>query len=361
MTILPLDQPGRIREGEGLPVDRLSTWIRARLPNQGQDLAIAQFPQGHSNLTYQVSVGGAEYVLRRPPFGNTVKTAHDMSREFRVLTALAPVFRPAPAPVLYCDDETVLGAPFYLMERRSGIVLRRKAPHLPALTPSVAERLCASFLDTLVELHAVDYRAIGLEGLGRPEGYVARQVSGWRERYEAAKTEVIPDLEAVGSWLAGQVPAERSATVVHNDFKFDNLLLNPADPGQVVAVLDWEMATIGDPLLDLGVALAYWIEAKDPTDLRSVAMGPTDAPGMWSRRRIAEQYAERSGRPVKDIGYGYGFGLFKVAVIVQQIYARYVRGHTRDPRFAGMSQVVAILARQAARAAERGTLPISEN
>ena len=201
-----------------------------------------------------------------------------------------------------------------------------------------------------MRLHAVDYHAAGLGSFGHPEGYIGRQVRGWSERYAAAATEKVPEMDAVARWLAERIPAERGAAVIHNDFKFDNLLLDPEDPARVVALLDWEMTTVGDPLMDLGSALAYWIEPGDPPELLEAAMGPTFLPGMWTRKRFAEEYALRSGRSVEGIAFHYCFGLFKTAVIVQQIYARYVRGLTRDPRFAGMNKMVAVLARQAARA-----------
>lgn len=334
---------------------RLAAWLGKRLPAAGK-IEVSQFPHGYSNLTYLVRIGGCEYVLRRPPFGNVVKTAHDMGREYRILEALAPVFAEAPRPLLCCEDAGVLGAPFYLMERRQGIVLRQKLPEGFELGPALAGRLCASFVETLVRLHGVDADAAGLGTLGRSEGYAMRQVRGWSERYTAAATERILDMDAVAAWMAERIPPGQGAAVIHNDFKFDNLLLDPDDPARVVAVLDWEMATVGDPLMDLGTALALWIEAGDPKELLAAAMGPTHYPGMWSRERLVEAYAEGSGRAVDGIAFHYTFGLFKVAVIVQQIHARYVRGATRDPRFAGLNQMVAVLARRAARAAQLGTL-----
>jgi len=350
------DEAGAVRPGEELDAARLAAWLTHALPAASAEIEISQFHHGHSNLTYLVRAGETEYVLRRPPAGNVVKTAHDMGREFRMLEALAPVFAEAPRPLCFCDDAQVLGTPFYLMERRAGIVLRRELPAGLDLTPALADRVSASLVDTLVRLHGVDPLAAGLGSVGRPEGYVARQVRGWSERCTAAATEQIPEMDSVAGWLAERAPAECGAAVIHNDFKFDNLLLDPADPARVVAVLDWEMATVGCPLMDLGTALAMWIEARDPKELLAAAIGPTHHPGMWSRQRLAEAYAERSGRSVDGIAFHYTFGLFKVAVIVQQIYARYRRGLTRDPRFAGLDRMVVVLARQAARAAELGTL-----
>ena len=351
---LPLDSAEAVRTGEELDSAALATYLKANQPGLESEPTIRQFRQGHSNLTYLITIDGFDYVLRRPPFGNLVKTAHDMSREFRILQALAPAFWPAPRPLLYCEDPAVIGVPFYLMERRHGAVIRRELPKGLDLTADVAGRLCQAMADTLAALHRVDYRAIGLSTFGRPEGYVARQVKGWSERYLAAATDQLPEMEAVSSWLASRMPEERGAAVIHNDFKFDNVMVAVDDPGRIVAVLDWEMATIGDPLMDLGSALSYWIEPGDPAPLRSIAMGPTAMEGMWSRRRFVDRYAERTGFSIGDLDFYYVFGLFKLAVILQQIYARYLRGATRDERFATMNATVAVLARQAALAAERG-------
>lgn len=351
-----VDGATAVREGEALDPERLAAWLRGRIPAAPGALQVSQFPLGHSNLTYLVTLGRDEYVLRRPPFGNAVRTAHDMSREFRVLQALAPVFPEAPAPFCYCDDASILGAPFYLMERRRGVILRQRLPAGVSLGPQLAERLSGSVIDLLARLHAVDYEAIGLGQLGRPAGYVARQVAGWSQRYAAAATSSVAEMDAVASWLATRVPGESGAAILHNDWKFDNLLLDPGDLGCITAVLDWEMATIGDPLMDLGSALAYWIEADDPAELRAAAMGPTHAPGMWRRERLVEEYTRATGRSIGDIAFYYVFGLFKVAVIVQQIFARFHRGVTRDLRFATMDRLVGVLARHAARVAERGTL-----
>jgi len=343
-----LDEPGAIREGEALDQGALVAYLGSRLPAVGGSIAVRQFRKGHSNLTYLVRIGDAEYVLRRPPFGNVVKTAHDMGREFRVLSALAPVFPLAPAPLVLCDDPSVIGAPFYLMERRYGLVLRRALPEGLLLGPDLADRLSAAMVETLVALHGLDDRAVGLEDFGKPAGYVRRQVEGWTRRYLAAATSDVRALNDVAAWLAERMPPERGAAVIHNDFKFDNVMVAGDDPARLVAVLDWEMATVGDPLMDLGCSLAYWIEATDPEPLRAVAMGPTAMPGMWTRRRIVDEYARRSGLAVDDPSFYLVFGLFKLAVILQQIYARFVRGVTRDERFRTMDRTVAVLARHAA-------------
>jgi aminoglycoside phosphotransferase (APT) family kinase protein len=281
-----------------------------------------------------------------------------MAREYRVLSKLSLIYPPAPRPVLFCDDPDVLGVPFYVMERRRGVVLRRQLPAGLAIDPMAARRLSTLLIDNLARLHSLDYRAAGLGDLGKPEGYVVRQVTGWTERSARARTDDLPALDRVSGWLAGHLPPEAGGTaaLIHNDYKYDNLVLDPGDLTRVVAVLDWEMATVGDPLMDLGTTLGYWVEAGDPPALQRASFGPTALPGSLSRRELAERYAEQSGRDVSGILFYYAFGLFKIAVIVEQIYARYVRGHTRDPRFAHLNDVVAVLAEQADEAIATGRI-----
>jgi aminoglycoside phosphotransferase (APT) family kinase protein len=351
-----LDSTAPIRDGEELPVAGLEAYLTQNLPHLAGPLQIEQFPHGHSNLTYLLRSGATELVLRRPPFGNQVKTAHDMGREYRVLSRLHAVYPPAPRPYLYCEDESVLGVPFYIMERRRGTVLRKALPAGMELDPETARRLSATLLDNLVLLHSLDYRAAGLGDLGKPEGYVNRQVLGWINRYQAAQTDQQPALERVARWLSENLPEEVGAAVIHNDYKYDNLLLDPTDLTRVVAVLDWEMATVGDPMMDLGTTLGYWVEAGDSPALRRAAMGPTFLPGSLTRGELVEAYGAKTGRQVHDAPFYYCFGLFKIAVIVQQIYARYARGHTQDPRFSGLNQLVTILGEQADGALTAGKL-----
>jgi aminoglycoside phosphotransferase (APT) family kinase protein len=351
----PIDEPRPVRDGEQLDAVRLRDYLATRLPGADGPLTVEQFPHGHSNLTYLIHLGEQEWVLRRPPFGNRVKTAHDMGREYRILSRLCHVYRPAPAPALYCEDESVLGAPFYLMERRRGVILRGKSTVDRAIPPELVRRLCETLVDNLAILHGLDCRAAGLDDLGKPQGYVERQVTGWIKRYHDARTDQVPDLERAAAWLAANRPAEAAdATLIHNDFKFDNLVLDPGDLTRIVAVLDWEMATIGDPLMDLGTTLAYWTEATDPEPFHFHVVGPTTEPGSLSRRDLVEGYGETTGRDVSNMLFYYICGLFKVAVIAQQIYARYVRGLTRDRRFAGFNQMVAALGSGAIRAIETG-------
>jgi aminoglycoside phosphotransferase (APT) family kinase protein len=349
-----LDQAAAVRPGEELPLERLEAYLREHLPLLSGPLVALQFAHGHSNLTYLLRVGSTELVLRRPPFGNQVKTAHDMGREYRVLSGLAPLYAAAPRPELYCGDESVLGAPFYVMQRRHGVILRKDLPADLVLSPPSARRLGLTFIDNLACLHSLDYKAAGLGELGKPEGYVARQVSGWIKRYTEAKTGDLPALDKLGRWLADNLPSDAGPALIHNDYKYDNLLLYPGDLTRIVAVLDWEMATVGDPLMDLGTTLGYWVEATDPEALRRVATGPTYLPGSLTRQELIERYQEKTGRRPANVLFYYCYGLFKIAGIIQQIYARYVRGHTRDPRFAHLDQHVAVLGRQAERSLETG-------
>lgn len=351
-----IDAPRAPRAGEELDLARLGPWLRQALGAPADAaVTVQQFPGGHSNLTYAVTVGDRQVVLRRPPFGSKVKSAHDMGREVRVLSRLAPVYPRAPRPLAFCEDESVIGAKFYVMERLTGIILRRELPPALAVDP---RRLCESLIDTLVELHAIDWRAAGLADLGNPDGYVERQVTGWTRRYGDAQTDDISEMTQVGAWLAARFPLVTSPapTIVHNDYKFDNLVLDPADPARIIGILDWEMTTVGDPLMDLGTSLCYWVEPGDPEGLLSLRMGPTNGPGMMTRRELADRYAAASGRPLDHIVFYYCFGLYKTAVVLQQIYYRFAKGLTQDARFATLGDGVRALARQAAAYLDRPTL-----
>ena len=353
----PRDQPGELRADEGLDLERLAAFVAPLAPDASAPLVVKQFRKGHSNLTYLLQKGEREWVLRRAPFGAKIKTAHDMHREHSILSALAPVWPLAPRPVAFCDDESLIGARFYLMDRVHGVILRgTSAPPGVTLDAGTMRRLSAALIDGLAELHAVDWRAAGLGELGRPEGYVGRQVRGWSERYDRARTDDIPSLARVAGWLAAHQPGESGAALIHNDYKYDNVVLDPADLARIVAVLDWEMATVGDPLMDLGTTLGYWVDPDDAEELRLLPIGPTMLPGNLSRRELVERYAERSGRPVGDMLFHYVFALFKIAVIAQQIYQRWVAGHTRDPRFGALIVGVRILGEQAVRALDKGRI-----
>ncbi len=345
------DHASVVRPGEELDLARLESFLRTQLPGQAGALAVRQFPSGHSNLTYAVDLGDREMVLRRPPFGSKVKTAHDMGREYNVLSKLHAVF-PAPKPLVYCADESVLGAPFYLMERVHGVILRRNLTAGLEIPPQTAHQLSESFIDNLAALHGLDYTAIGLADLGKPQGYLARQVKGWIERYHGSKTHDLAEVEQISTWLAQRMPQNSGATLVHNDYKYDNIALDPADITKIKAVLDWEMCTLGDPLTDLGTAIAYWVDAEDPQEMQRLRWGPTILPGTLKRAQLVERYAEKTGRDVSQIVFYYVFALFKVAVIIQQIYYRYHHGFTKDQRFASLGEVAKLLFQAGLRAAE---------
>jgi aminoglycoside phosphotransferase (APT) family kinase protein len=487
-SLVAPDRPGPVRPGEELPVAALATWLRERLPalpprpaplpakaapengapaaaaelpgmdgaaeasgadkaqeapaadRAAEALTVEQFPGGHSNLTYLLRWGGRELVLRRPPVGASVKSAHDMGREYRVLSRLHPYYPKAPRALAACDDAAVAGAPFFLMERVHGVILRRPpaaapaartapspvpaagvavaappasaasaapaagaavadppasaasavpaagaaspapaaaaappasaaagapgasptpaAPAGAALPPACLRALAEAAVDALAELHAVDVAAAGLADLGRPAGYAARQVSGWTERWRRAATDPVPDVERAAAWLADHLPRrspaaeEAGAALLHNDFKHDNLVL-AADLAAITAVLDWEMATVGEPLMDLGTSLGYWLDPDDEEALRLLPVGVTALPGNLSRREVVERYARATGRDVSGILFYYVFGLLKIAVIAQQIYHRYRSGLTSDRRFAPLLAGVRLLGRTAAQAIAR--------
>lgn len=352
-----LDEADEVRAEERLEVERLRSFLEGALPGAGGPVTVRQFRKGHSNLTYLVRLGEREVVLRRAPFGTKVKHAHDMGREYRLLAALQGAYPRAPPPIALCEDPAVLGAPFYLMERVRGLVLRGDGADAGVpLGPALLRATSTALVDALAELHAVPVAGTPLAALGRPAGYVARQVSGWTERYLAARTGEVGTVEAVAAWLAANQPPERGAALVHNDFKYDNVVLDPADLTRVVAVLDWEMAALGDPLMDLGTTLGYWVDADDPPELRDRPSGPTALPGSLTRLEVVERYAARSGREVPSPLFYYVFALFKIAVILQQIYRRFVDGHTRDERFAALDRRVLALGGQAARALDRGRI-----
>jgi len=342
-----------MREGQEIDPERLSAFVRQAVPDlPDEPLTVGQFGLGYSNLTYLVRVGAREMVLRRPPVGVVIASAHDMGREFRILSHLAPVYDKAPTPIVFCEDEELIGTPFYLMERVQGVILRKEMPEAMRPEPALARSVAEGLVETLAELHAVDVEAAGLGTLGRPGGYVGRQIEGWTKRYRHAETETIPEADAVARWLLDSMPTESGSALIHNDFKHDNLVLDPSDWSRVIAILDWEMATLGDPLMDLGTTLAYWTQPDDPPELREARLSPTLLPGTPGRAEIVEWYERASGRPVEHVTFYFAYGLFKVAVIVQQLYARYVAGRTADPRFADLISGVRALSRLAARAIE---------
>ena len=350
-----VDEPTGIREGEELDSSAVEKFLKDAVPDLTGALSIRQFPSGFSNLTYFIRAGDREMVLRRPPFGKKAKTAHDMGREYRILSALYPVFPYCPKPLAFTEDPSVMGCPFYVMERIPGIIFRKDLPENMAFSPDQARKLCENMIDLHLRLHTLDYRAIGLEDFGKPEGYVSRQVEGWSRRFRDARTPDVPDFESTMGWLnANQPPDSGFPGIIHNDYKFDNLVLSPENPVEIIGILDWEMATIGDPLMDLGCSLAYWINHDDPEEAQLMRMMPTNARGMMTRRELVNLYAEKTGRAIGAIDFYYCFGLFRLAAIAQQIYYRFYHGQTKDKRFGKLGFAVALLDAAAKRVVSGG-------
>jgi aminoglycoside phosphotransferase (APT) family kinase protein len=349
-----LNTPEAIRAGEELDCVTLAAHLQANIPGCAGPLTIQQFPSGYSNLTYLLRFGEREFVLRRPPFGTKAKSAHDMGREFRVLSALHPHFQQAPKPLLYEEDPALLGAPFYIMERIAGVIVRKQFPEEYTLSAQQHAGLAHSMFELLAELHTVDFAAIGLGELGRPQGYVRRQVEGWSRRWSNAHTADASNCDAVMAWLHGRIPETSRPALIHNDYKLDNLVLAPENPLRIIGVLDWEMATLGDPLMDLGGSIAYWIQEDDPEALQQFRMAPMHLNGFPTRQEAVRIYEECSGVPIAEFTFYYTFGLFRLAVVMQQIYYRYYHGQTQDSRFAGLTPMVEALLDQAARVQQTG-------
>ncbi|SHM43067.1 phosphotransferase family protein [Phytopseudomonas punonensis] len=351
------DRPGAIRQGEELDASAIDAYLKSHLSDLRGEPQISQFPGGASNLTYLLRYADRELVLRRPPFGSKAKSAHDMGREFRILNQLRNAFPYCPQAFVHCTDESVIGAEFYVMQRLDGIILRADLPAELQLSPEQTTTLCKSFIDRLVELHQVDYQACGLADLGKPDGYVARQIKGWSERYDNARTPDAPGWQEVRTWLEEKMPADHPRpAIVHNDYRFDNVILDPQDPMRIMGVLDWELTTLGDPLMDLGNTLAYWIEADDPAPVQLMRRQPSNAPGMLTRQAFVDYYAERAGIEIKCFDFYYIYGLFRLAGIVQQIYYRYYHGQTADKRFASFVQMNALLEKMALGVVARSSL-----
>lgn len=322
-----------IRPGEELDVVAVDRWLRTIDPALEGVPEVTQYSGGASNWTYRLRYRNRDLVLRRPPAGTKARSAHDMSREYHIQRALRGAFPVVPTMVGLCQDPAVLGCEFYVMERIDGVIPRARLPGPRAWAPEDARRLCLAWLDQLVELHAVDPVAAGLGSIGKGPGYPRRQVEGWSERYLKARTWNVPSFATVRAWLAEHTPADVRACVIHNDWRLDNTVLDAAEPTRIVGVLDWEMATVGDPLMDLGGALAYWVHADDALILRATRRQPSDAPGMLRREELVARYLDRTGLRPEPWAFYEVFGLFRLAVIVQQIYYRYHHRQTRNPAF----------------------------
>ena len=351
------DQAKPVRKGEEFDQAGLREFLLDTIPGLTGDMVVRQFPKGHSNLTYLVTFGDTEMVLRRPPFGTKAKTAHDMGREYRVLTALQGLYRYAPRPLGYSEDSDILGAPFYVMERIRGIVLRKNLPPGLVFSPEQVKTLFRTLVKVHHDLHAVDYKRAGLDNFGKPQGYVARQVIGWSRRYRAARTPDAPEGEEVMAWLTEKMPVDTDRpAIVHNDFKFDNVVLDLHDPMRIVGVLDWEMATVGDPLMDLGASLAYWVQQDDSQELHAIRLAPTHLPGALTRQQVVDRYLQAAGLEIEGFTFYSVYGLFRLAGIAQQIYYRFFHGQTADPRFGRLGRAVHVLEATARRAMARRSL-----
>ena len=344
-----------LKDGEEFDLDSLNGYLRQHAPELGEIKTITRFTGGFSNLTYCLRTASEkEYVLRRPPVGANIKSAHDMGREFRVLSLLKPHYTKIPAPLLYCESTDIIGSPFYVMENLPGVILRAfNAPgmNIPAKT---LHKLSAALVDNLVALHALNIHATGLDQLGKPEAYVQRQVDGWMKRYYTAETDKIETLDAVAKWMQEHQPRKQTYTLLHNDYKHDNVILDPGDLSEIIGVLDWEMATVGDPLMDLGATLAYWFEAGEEDVFNQYNL--TWLPGNFTRKELIARYAEKSGRDLSDILFYYVFGLFKNAVIAQQIYHRWKQGHSNDSRFGALLPMIKLLGEKAGQSINTGNV-----
>lgn len=336
----------QVRVDEQFDAEKLAAYLKNRLPGATHSPLVRQFSGGVANLTYLLDFGAHQYVLRRPPLGPVAKSAHDMGREYKVLSVLHQVFSYAPRAFLYCDDQSIIGADFFVMERRQGIVVRRSMPPEFATLPDAPRRISEALVDALAEFHAVNYQAIGLGDLGEPDGFITRQIEGWHKRWAAAKTKDVTDMESVYVWLKSHQPPTLAYSLVHNDYKLDNIMFDSADPGRMVAIFDWDMCTLGDPLNDLGALLSYWTDPTDSPYFQGMSMMPTGA-GFTTRRELAQRYALKSGRSVHDINFYHALGLFRLTVIIAQIYIRYQRGQTQDQRFAAFGAMIPLMARAA--------------
>jgi aminoglycoside phosphotransferase (APT) family kinase protein len=351
-----IDSPKDVRAGEEVDAERLAVFLREHVAElrDAPSITIQQFPSGHSNLTYSVDAGERHYVLRRPPFGSKVKSAHDMGREYRVLSKLHPVYPLAPEPIVYCEDEGVIGAKFYLMRRLTGVIIRRQIPVELGLVPERLRRLDLALVDNFARIHAVDYAAAGLSDLGKPDGYVERQVNGWIKRYHDSQTDEVPMFDRIAVWLGENMPKTSTAALIHNDYKLDNVVLDADDPTKIIGVLDWEMATLGDPLMDLGTAISYWVEEGDSDEIKMMRYAPTTEPGSITRQEFLARYEEAAQRKVENALFYFVFGCMKNAAVIQQIYYRYKQGLTKDERFAMFIAGVHIACNHAARRLDAG-------
>lgn len=343
----PFDDTIAVRADEQFDTARVSRFLSGKLPGSDNQLTVRQFGGGAANLTYLLDYGSHAYVLRRPPLGPVAQSAHDMGREFQVLSVLHQAFPYAPRAFLFHEDADLIGAPFFVMERRVGQVVRRSIPQAYAGMAAAPRRMSEALIDALAQFHAVDYQAVGLGELGKPEGFINRQIEGWYRRWGKAKSSEIAEMDTVYQWLRQNQPATTQFSLVHNDYKLDNAMLATGDPGKLVAIFDWDMCTLGDPLSDLGALLCYWTEPADPPHFQALSMMPLGDLGFYSRAELVERYALKSGRTVEDIRFYHALGLFRLTVIIAQIYYRFLKGQTQDQRFAAFEMMIPMMAKVA--------------
>lgn len=328
-----LDQPKDVREEDKLDEKIISEFVKQHDANVKGELRIKQFRGGASNLTYQLDFENTSLILRTSPKGTKAKGAHDMGREFNIMQKLKPVYPYVPQMIAFCKDESLIGREFYVMEKLIGIIPRANLPKDLVLNKNEVQTLCKSVIDKLIELHKVDIQTTGLNELGKGTGYCKRQIDGWTERYKKAKTWNVPSCNYVMDWLKANIPTEERSCLIHNDFRFDNVVLDAANPMNVIGVLDWEMATIGDPLMDLGNSLAYWVQADDDIVARQTRRQPTHLTGMFTRKEVVEYYCSKMNYRAEDFTFYEVYGIFRLAVIMQQIYYRYHHKQTTNPAF----------------------------
>ncbi len=328
-----VDRPRPLRDSDAFNLEAVNQWVLENVPTLVGSPEVFQYPGGASNLTYLLAYKNKDVILRRPPPGHKAKSAHDMGREYKVMKALKNQYPYVPEMIAFCEDEKLIGGQFYLMERMKGIIPRKDFPRGMSIDKESAKKLCFGLFDKLIELHKVDIEKAGLSDLGKGKGYVQRQVDGWIDRFERSKTWNVPGFKTITSWLKENRPDDVSTCLIHNDFRFDNAVFDPNDPGNIIGVLDWEMATLGDPLMDLGGALAYWVEEKDDFAFRWLRRQPSNIPGMLTRNEIVDYYCEKMNFDRGLWPFYQIFGLFRLAVIIQQIYYRYYKGQTDNPIF----------------------------
>lgn len=354
MTDKSIDKAGQVRAGEELNLDTLLPWLAEKVEGLDGTPSVTQYSGGASNWTYCLAYDDREIILRRAPAGTKAKGAHDMGREYRLQAALKPVYRYVPDMLAFCEDDAVLGTDFYVMEKLTGIIPRKNLPRGLNISAQDTRTLCLNALDSLINLHTVDYQAAGLEHLGKGAGYTKRQIEGWTGRYAKAKTWNVPKGKYVSDWLAEHLPRDEKICLTHNDFRFDNLVLKADDPTEIIGVLDWELATLGDPLMDLGNSLAYWVEQGDDFLAQSTRRQPTHLPGMLKREEVIEYYLDKTGFAADDFTFYEVYGLYRLAAIAQQIYYRYHHKQTRNPAFKNIWFFVHYLLYRCRKAIKRG-------